>query len=58
MANNMFETIDNAIKSVAYFCLLLVVAILAAFVLYFVAMTAYRAFWLCWDILFSHKWSL
>lgn len=56
MANSIFETIDSVIKGVIYFCLLLVAAVAAIFLLYFVAMTGWRAFWLCWDLIFSHSW--
>lgn len=56
MNDNIFEKIDTIIKGIVYFCLLLVAAIASAFVLYFVAMTAYRTFWLCWELLFRHQW--
>jgi len=56
MFSNLFEIIDSVIKGVAYFCLLLVAACVSLFVLYFVAMTAYRMFWMCWDLIFSHDW--
>lgn len=58
MSNNIFENIDTIIKGVVYFCLLLVAAIISAFILYFVAMTAWRTLWLCWDAIFSHKWEI
>ena len=45
MSNNIFENIDTIIKGIVYFCLLLVAAILSAFVLYFVAMTVWRTLW-------------
>lgn len=57
MKDNTFETIDSIVKGIVYFCLLLVAAIVSAFVLYFVAMTAWRTLWLCWDTIFSHSWT-
>jgi hypothetical protein len=57
MLENVFETIEGFIKGVAVFCLLLVAAIAALFVLYFCALSAYRLANLCWDVLFSHSWS-
>jgi hypothetical protein len=57
MANSIFETIDSVIKGVIYFCLLLVAAVAAAFVLYFVAMTGWRAIGLLWREIFSFPWT-
>lgn len=57
MHNNIFEKIETIIKAIVYFCLLLVAACAAAFILYFVAMAAFRLIGLCWDVLFSHNWS-
>jgi hypothetical protein len=56
MANNIFGAIDIAIKGIIYFCLLLVAAVASVFLLYFVALTGWRLFWLCWESLFSHAW--
>ena len=56
MTQNISEVIDNLIKRVIYFCLILTAAIASAFLLVFVALTGWRLFWLCWESLFSHSW--